>query len=238
MSNAHQTWIYIKRAVVIISSGYCLGFFILVGFFVRNLDLCANQASTLLCVSPTEAGVPVPCLDEQQAVQNIQYYEAVWAGVVVVIFSLYTYLFNGIVYAILSQNWRLSHWQHMIKGSKVLRLLLKPFMSTNILTKEEIRVSGELREWRQALRSLGMTLAFVSIASFVLKAVLQILMLIGFFANDVGLQFALSTICAEGIPSTLTLIVLLRYHSVSAIQDAKNYLMKNFYGGSHHKTLL
>jgi hypothetical protein len=227
MSKAQQTWTYIKRAVVLVSASYSIGFFILVGVFVYYSQQCANQASNFVCLSPSDVGVPAPCLISQQAVKNIDYYEGVWAGVVVVIFSMYTYLFNGIVYAILTQNLDLSSWQRTIMGSNVLQFLLKPFISKDFVKKDDFQVSNELREWRETLRSLGIRLALVSISSFVLKAVLELLALLNFFSTDAGLKFALSTICAEGIPSTITLMVLLRYHFISARQDSKNVQMRS-----------
>ena len=67
--------------------------------------------------------------------------------------------------------------------------------------------------WRQVLRRLGLKLAVTSISSFVLKAVLELLDQLGVFAHGKNsTKFALSTICAEGVPSLLSLIFLLQYH--------------------------
>ena len=46
-----------------------------------------------------------------------------------------------------------------------------------------------------------------------LKALLELLDVLGVFADGSNsLQFALTTICAEGVPSLLSLIFLLQYH--------------------------
>jgi hypothetical protein len=53
----------------------------------------------------------------------------------------------------------------------------------------------------------------MSISSFVLKAVLELLDVLWVFDHGKNsLKFALSTICAEGVPSLLSLIFLLQYH--------------------------
>ena len=63
------------------------------------------------------------------------------------------------------------------------------------------------------LRRLGLKLAVTSISSFVLKAVLELMDVLGVFDDgNNSLEFALSTICAEGVPSLLSLIFLLQYH--------------------------
>ena len=72
------------------------------------------------------------------------------------------------------------------------------------------------------LRRLGLKLAVTSISSFVLKAVLELMARLSVFSDgDNSLNFALTTICAEGVPSLLSLIFLLQYHLAIA-QDNRS----------------
>ncbi len=195
-----------------VSITYCTGFFVLVYQFLNFSQQCAAQASIATCIPVNAVGVPKPCSRAKDITSVIDYYEGVWAGVVVVVFTLYTFLFNGIVYAVLTQKPDMSVFQRFVLGSRVLWWLLKPFIH-NSWRPDEARISDELKSWRQVLRRLGLKLAVTSIGSFVLKAVLELLDRLGTFdGGKYSLEFALSTICAEGVPSLLSLIFLLQYH--------------------------
>ena len=210
--NANSTWRGIKVLVVAVSILYCIGFFVLVGRFLNFSQQCAAQANIATCIPVNSVDIPPPCSQAKDTTSIIDYYEGVWAGVVVVVFSLYTFLFNGIVYALLTQTPDMNAFQRMVLGSRVLWWLLKPFIQKS-WRPDEAKTSDELKAWRQVLRRLGLKLAVTSISSFVLKAVLELMDVLGVFAGgQYSLKFALSTICAEGVPSLLSLIFLLQYH--------------------------
>jgi hypothetical protein len=198
--------------VVAVSVAYCVGFFVLVDRFLASSQQCAAQANVATCIPVNAVGIPLPCSQAKDTTSIIAYYEGVWAAVVVVVFSLYTFLFNGIVYAVLTQTPDMNAFQRLVLGSPVLWWLLKPFIQKS-WRPDEAKTSDELKAWRQVLRRLGLKLAVTSISSFVLKAVLELLDQLGTFNDGKNsLKFALSTICAEGVPSLLSLIFLLQYH--------------------------
>ncbi len=210
--NANSTWRRIKVLIVAVSITYCIGFFVLVGRFLNLSQQCAAQANIATCIPVNTVDIPRPCSQAKDTTTVIDYYEGVWAGVVVFVFSLYTFLFNGIVYAVLTQKPDMNAFQRMVLGSRVLWWLLKPFIQ-KAWRPNEAKTSHELNAWRQVLRRLGLKLAVTSISSFVLKAVLVLMDVLGVFAGgQYSLKFALSTICAEGVPSLLSLIFLLQYH--------------------------
>jgi hypothetical protein len=210
--NANSTWRGIKVLVVAVSIAYCIGFFVLIGRFLNFSQQCAAQANIATCIPVNTVDIPPPCSQAKVATSVIDYYEGVWAGVVVVVFSLYTFLFNGIVYAVLTQTPDMNAFQRMVLGSRVLWWLMKPFIQKS-WRPDEAKTSDELKAWRQVLRRLGLKLAVTSISSFVLKAVLELMDVVGVFDDGKNsLKFALSTICAEGVPSVLSLIFLLQYH--------------------------
>ena len=221
MRSADATWRGIKSVIVAVSVLYCIGFFVLVGRFLTFSQQCAAQANIATCIPVNASDVPSPCSNANVTTYIIDFYEGVWAGVVVIVFSIYTFLFNGIVYAVLTQKPDMSAFQRLVLGSKVLWWLLKPFIQKG-WTPDEARTSDELKAWRQVLRRLGLKLAVTSITSFVLKAVLELIAQLGVFNNgDDSLNFALTTICAEGVPSLLSLIFLLQYHLAIA-QDNRS----------------
>jgi len=210
--NANSTWRGIKFLIVAVSITYCIGFIVLVGRFLNFSQQCAAQANIATCIPVNSVDIPPPCSQAKDITSIIDYYEGVWAGVVVVVFSLYAFLFNGIVYALLTQKPDMNAFQRMVLGSRVLWWLLKPFIQKS-WRPDEAKTSDELKAWRQVLRRLGLKLAVTSIGSFVLKAVFELMDVLGVFDDgNSSLQFALTTICAEGVPSLLSLIFLLQYH--------------------------
>ena len=74
-----------------------------------------------------------------------------------------------------------------------------------------------------------------------LKAVLELMDVLGVFDDGKNsLKFALSTICAEGVPSLLSLIFLLQYHLAIAKDNRSrmkapmtDLLLSNTYHNDH-----
>ena len=69
--------------------------------------------------------------------------------------------------------------------------------------------------WRTSLRALGIKLAVISVCSFACKAVLVALDFFGVLSGGGSLLLSLSTLLVEALPSLLTTILLIRYHSGS-----------------------
>ena len=69
--------------------------------------------------------------------------------------------------------------------------------------------------WRTSLRALGVKLAVISVCSFACKAVLVALDFFGVTPDGSSLYLSLSTLLVEALPSMLTIILLIRYHSGS-----------------------
>ena len=76
------------------------------------------------------------------------------------------------------------------------------------------QTSGDLEQWRNCLRALGIKLAVISVASFACKAVLVALIYFGVLP-DSSVGLSLSTLLVEALPSLLTIALLVRYHSGS-----------------------
>jgi len=75
---------------------------------------------------------------------------------------------------------------------------------------------GQLEQWRTSLLSLGIKLAAVSICSFACKALLVALQFCRVLRDGGSVDFSLSTILVEALPSLLTIMLLTRYHTASA----------------------
>ena len=65
------------------------------------------------------------------------------------------------------------------------------------------------------MRALGIKLAVVSVCSFACKAVLVALEFFGAMDGGSSVFFSLSTLLVEALPSLLTIVRLIRYHSGS-----------------------
>ena len=65
------------------------------------------------------------------------------------------------------------------------------------------------------MRALGVKLAVISVSSFACKAVLVALDFFSVMPDGSSLYLTLSTLLVEALPSMLTIILLIRYHSGS-----------------------
>jgi hypothetical protein len=79
------------------------------------------------------------------------------------------------------------------------------------------KTSGDVELWRTCLRALGIKLAVVSVCSFACKAVLVALDFFGILSGGSSVFLSLSTLLVEAVPSLLTIILLIRYHSGSIV---------------------
>jgi len=74
-----------------------IGFAVLTIKFMASSSECASQQGSA-CVSSTQA-LQQPCAQSLRWTSLLQYYEGVWAAVVLVVFTLLAFVFNGVVFA-------------------------------------------------------------------------------------------------------------------------------------------
>ncbi len=97
----------------------------------------------------------------------LQYYEGIWAAAVLVMFTLLA--FNGVVFAMLTEERALSRRQLMLVHSPLLRWLARPLFLKG-WTAGSFKTSGEVDAQRVALQTLGTRLAVLSITSSLCKS--------------------------------------------------------------------
>ena len=83
-------------AVVAIVAVYVTGFAVLTSMYMASVQQC-NRLQTETCIS--SANLEQPCSRSATWTHILQYYEGIWAGVVLVVFTLLAFLFNGVVFA-------------------------------------------------------------------------------------------------------------------------------------------
>jgi len=78
----------------------------------------------------TSSATPPACHEVVSLAQGIVYYEGVCAAVVVVVFTFYALVFNGLVYAMLTSDATFSNLtklQRMLISDTFLRWMLRPY---------------------------------------------------------------------------------------------------------------
>jgi len=168
------------------------------------------------------------------------YYEGLFAAVVVVVFTFYALVFNGLVYAMLTSDATFSNLtklQRLLISNTFLRWMLRPYARAELLLCYDVirmsvsrklvrfippswrpspyKTSGDVELWRTSLRALGIKLAVISVCSFACKAVLVALNFFGVLPHGSSLYLSMSTLLVEALPSLLTITLLIRYHSGS-----------------------
>jgi len=88
------------RAVVAIVAVYVTGFAALTSKYMASVQQC-NRLQTEACIS--SANLEQPCSESTTWTRFLEYYEGIWAGVVLVVFTLLAFLFNGVVFAMCVQ---------------------------------------------------------------------------------------------------------------------------------------
>ena len=83
-------------AVVAIVAVYVTGFAALTSMYMASVQQC-NRLQTETCIS--SENLQQPCSESTTWTRVLEYYEGIWAGVVLVVFTLLTFLFNGVVFA-------------------------------------------------------------------------------------------------------------------------------------------
>ena len=85
------------RAVAVIVVLYLIGFAVLTSKYMASVQQCA-RLQTETCINSL-VDLAQPCSDTEKWSRVLQYYEGIWAAVVLVVFTLLAFLFNGVVFA-------------------------------------------------------------------------------------------------------------------------------------------
>ena len=87
-------------AIVVIVVLYLIGFSTLTNRFMDSVGRCAKlQDATCVSVSKGVQDLQQPCSETLTWTNALQYYEGIWAAVVLVAFTFLAFLFNGVVFA-------------------------------------------------------------------------------------------------------------------------------------------
>ncbi len=87
-------------AIVVIIVLYLVGFSALTNRFMDSVGRCAVlQDATCVSVSKGVQDLQQPCSETLTWTNALQYYEGIWAAVVLVAFTYLAFLFNGVVFA-------------------------------------------------------------------------------------------------------------------------------------------
>jgi hypothetical protein len=129
LARAARTWMVMRRTVVSVCMLYGAGFLSLVVLFSSASSECAATADSDLCIPFSYGDLPPPCLQVLNFASGIVYYEGAFAAVVVVVFTFYALMFNGLVYAMLTSDASFSNLtklQRLMVANHLLRWLLRP----------------------------------------------------------------------------------------------------------------
>jgi hypothetical protein len=130
MESARRTWRFMRLTVLLVCVLYGTGFVSLVGVYAQASSGCAAAADSLVCIPLASSATPSSCQEVVSLAQGIVYYEGVCAAVVVVVFTLYALVFNGLVYAMLTSDptfSNLTRFQRMLISNPILRWMLRPY---------------------------------------------------------------------------------------------------------------
>ena len=95
-STLMSTYRAFVRAVAVIVVLYLIGFAVLTSKYMASVQQCA-RLQTETCISLEN--LQQPCSESTTWTRVLEYYEGIWAGVVLVVFTLLAFLFNGVVFA-------------------------------------------------------------------------------------------------------------------------------------------
>jgi len=130
MESARRTWRFMRLTVLLVCVLYGVGFISLVGVYAQASSACAAAAKSTICILFTESATPPACQRVVALAQGIIYYEGAFAAVVVVLFTFYALLFNGLVYAMLTSDATFSNLtklQRLLISNTFLRCMLRPY---------------------------------------------------------------------------------------------------------------
>ena len=129
MESARRTWRFMRLTVLLVCVLYGAGFLSLVSVYAQASSQCAAAAYTTVCIPLAASATPSACERVVSLAQGIVYYEGVFAAVVVILFTFYALLFNGLVYAMLTSDptfSNLTRFQRLLISNPLLRWMLRP----------------------------------------------------------------------------------------------------------------
>jgi hypothetical protein len=124
-------------AVVAIVAVYVTGFAALTSMYMASVQQC-NRLQTEKCISLEN--LQQPCSESATWTRVLEYYEGIWAGVVLVVFTLLAFLFNGVVFA----------------------MCVSPVMRWVVVASDVQQVDGRARTFQAAAHACA--LGFVALA--------------------------------------------------------------------------
>ncbi len=130
MESARRTWRFMRLTVLLVCVLYGAGFLSLVGVFAQASSGCAAAADSTDCIPLTSSATPPACQEVVSLAQGFVYYEGLFAAVVVVVFTFYALVFNGLVYAMLTSDATFSNLtklQRLLISNTFLRWMLRPY---------------------------------------------------------------------------------------------------------------
>jgi len=136
LATAHRTWRLMRVTVVVVCVLYGIGFVSLVGVYGKASSACAATAHSTFCIPMSSSDTPPECKRVVSMAQGIVYYEGAFAAVVVIVFTFYAVLFNGLVYAMLTSDTAfssLTELQRMLISNSLLRRMLRPYAHARAL---------------------------------------------------------------------------------------------------------
>jgi hypothetical protein len=92
LASTYKTFV---RAVVCVVVTYLIGFSVLTDRFLTSAAQCIEKQD-VTCLA---GSLNQPCEDINHWKSAMTYYEGIWAGIVLLIFSALAFLFNGVVFA-------------------------------------------------------------------------------------------------------------------------------------------
>jgi hypothetical protein len=134
MESARRTWRFMRVTVLVVCVLYGAGFISLVGVYAQASSACSAAAEYTECIPFTASATPPACQRVVALAQGIVYYEGVCAAVVVVVFTFYALMFNGLVYAMLTSDATFSNLtrvQRLLISNSFLRWMLRPYASAH-----------------------------------------------------------------------------------------------------------
>ncbi len=209
----HTTLRSTNKALLWMTAGtvalYLAGFTVLTSKLIISSEECTEQQSNG-CFSDLQFGQP--CTEIIMWTTILQYYEGIWAAVVLVAFTLLAFLFNGVVFAMLTEERSLSRIQLMLVHSHILRSLARPLLPKH-WKAGNFKTQGEMDVRRVALQTLGTRLTVLSVFSFACKSasVAAAYFAKTDFAESAQLEpvvFLATIIAVQVVPSFCTLLLL------------------------------
>jgi hypothetical protein len=130
MESARRTWRFMRLTVLVVCVLYCAGFLSLVGVYAQASSGCASAADSTFCIPSTSSATLPACQEVVSLARGFVYYEGLFAAVVVVVFTFYALVFNGLVYAMLTSDATFSNLtklQRLLISNVFLRWMLRPY---------------------------------------------------------------------------------------------------------------